>query len=90
VHAPSEEKSDYSKDNFYDVFDHFPKYRKKILLGDLDAKLGREDIFKPTIGNDSLRQDRNDNGIRIVNFATSKTRCSGTETFINTCGLLLI
>jgi hypothetical protein len=25
-----------------------------------------------TIGNESLRQDSNDNGVRIVNFATSK------------------
>jgi hypothetical protein len=29
-------------------------------------------IFKPTIGNESLHQDSNDNGVRIVNFATSK------------------
>jgi len=29
-------------------------------------------IFKPTIGNDSLHQDSNNNGVRIVNFATSK------------------
>ena len=29
-------------------------------------------IFKPTIRNDSLRQDSNDNGVRMVNFATSK------------------
>ena len=42
----------------------------KILLGDFDAKLGKEDIFKPTIGNESLRQDSNDNGVRIVNLAT--------------------
>ena len=34
-------------------------------------KLG-ENIFKPTIGNESLHQDSNDNGFRIVNFATSK------------------
>jgi hypothetical protein len=34
--------------------------------------VGRENIFKPTIGNESLHQDRNDNGVRIVNFATSK------------------
>jgi len=31
-----------------------------------------ENIFKPTIGNDSLHQDGNDNGVRIVKFATSK------------------
>jgi len=32
--------------------------------------MGREDIFKPTIWNDSLHQDINDNGVRIVNFTT--------------------
>jgi hypothetical protein len=90
VHAPNEEKSDDSKDNFYDVFDYFPKYRMKSLLGDHNAKLGREDIFKPTIGNESLQQDKNDNSIKIVNFVTSKAPCSGTETFIKTCGPLLM
>ena len=44
----------------------------KILLGDFNAKLGREDIFKLTTGNESLFEDSNDNGIRVVNFATSK------------------
>jgi hypothetical protein len=44
----------------------------KILLGDFNAKLGREDTFKPTIGNKSLHEDSNDNGVRVVNFATSK------------------
>ena len=32
-----------------------------------------ENIFKPTIGNESRRQDSNNNGVRIVNFATSKS-----------------
>ena len=44
----------------------------KILLGDFNAKVGREIIFKPTIGQESLHQDSNDNGVRLVNFATSK------------------
>jgi hypothetical protein len=44
----------------------------KILLGDLNVKFGREDIFKPTTGNESLQQDGNKNGLRIVNFATPK------------------
>ena len=54
------------------MFDHFPKYHMKMLLGDFNAKVGRENIFKPTIGQESLHQDSNDNGVRIVNFATSK------------------
>ena len=74
VHAPSEEKSDEAKDSFYEeleqVFNHFPKYHMKMLLGDFNAKVGRENIFKPTIGQESLHQDSNDNGVRIVNFAT--------------------
>jgi hypothetical protein len=41
----------------------------KILLGDFNAKVGKEDIFKPTIGNESLHEINNDNGVRLVNFA---------------------
>ena len=37
------------------LFDHFLKYMK-MLLGDFNAKVGRENIFKPTIGQrDSIR-----------------------------------
>jgi hypothetical protein len=65
VHAPTEGKGDDSKDSFYEelegAFDHFPKYHMKILLGDFNAKVGREDTLKPTIGNESLHQDSNDN-----------------------------
>ena len=67
VHAPSEEKSEESKDSFYEeleqVFDHFSKYHMKILLGDFNANVGRENFFKPTIGQESLYQDSNDNGV---------------------------
>jgi len=44
----------------------------KIPLGDFNAKVGREIIFKPTIGQESLHQDSNEYGVRLVNFATSK------------------
>jgi hypothetical protein len=62
VHAPSEEKSDDSKDSFYgeleQVFDYFLKYDMKILLGDFNAKVGRKIIFRPTIGNESYKKSR--------------------------------
>jgi hypothetical protein len=55
VHAPTEDKTDDVKDSSYEelerVFDKFPKYHMKILLGDFNAKVDREDIFKPIIGN---------------------------------------
>ena len=91
MHAPSEEKRDESKEELKQVFDHFPKYHMKMLLGDFNAKVGRVNIFKSTIGQESLHQDSNDNGVRLVNFATSKiwwlrSRCSLTGAFINTPG----
>ena len=54
------------------VFRHFPKHHTKILLGDLTAKVGRENIFKLTIGNESLHHISKNNGVKIVSFATSK------------------
>jgi hypothetical protein len=55
------------------VFDKFPKYHIKILLRDFNAKIGKEDIFKPTIGKESLQEINNDNGVRLANFATSNS-----------------
>ena len=45
----------------------------KILLGDFNARVGRENIFKPTRGNVSLHQNSSNNRVRIVNLATSKS-----------------
>jgi hypothetical protein len=76
VHTPCEGKGDEVKNNFFEklgrVFDQFPMYDMKIILGDFNAEVGRENIFKPTIGNESLHEIGNDNGVRVVNFATSK------------------
>ena len=51
---------------------NFPKYDMKIQLGDFNAKVRIENIFNPTIGNESLSQDSSDNGVRIVTSAVSK------------------
>jgi hypothetical protein len=40
------------------VFDKFPKYHMKIRLGDFNAKVGKEDIFKPTIGNEKFTRNQ--------------------------------
>jgi hypothetical protein len=60
----------------------------KILLGDINAEVCKEDIFKPTTtGNESLHEISNDSEVRVGNFATSqnlsKLQCSHIITFIN-------
>jgi hypothetical protein len=48
-------------------------------LGDFNVKVGREDIFNPTIGNKSVHEISNDNGLRVVSFAKSSNmfpRCN--------------
>jgi hypothetical protein len=76
LHAANEEKSGDSKECFYEeaeqVFDHFRTYHMVILLGDFKAKVEKDNIFKLTVGHESVQQDSNDNGVRIVNFRKSK------------------
>jgi hypothetical protein len=95
VHAPTGNKTDNVKESLYEelecVFDKFPKHHMKILLGDFNVKVSREDISKPTIGNESLHKIINDDLVRLVNFATSKNseskvRCSHITTSINILG----
>jgi hypothetical protein len=99
VHAPCEDTSDGIKDSFHEklgrVFDQFPRYDMKILLGDFNEKVGREDIFKSTIGNESSHEISNDNGVKVLNFATSKNLVVKStmfliEAFINTPRPLLV
>jgi hypothetical protein len=76
VHSPAEDKITDTKDRFYveleHVFNQFLRYHTKMLLEDSSLKVGRENIFKPTIRNESLHEISNDNGVKVVNFATSK------------------
>jgi hypothetical protein len=44
----------------------------KIILGDFNARTGKENILKPKNGNESLSEINNNNGVRMVYFATSK------------------
>jgi len=44
----------------------------KVLLSDFNVVVRTEDKFKLTIGNEGLHEISNDNGVIVVNFATSK------------------
>ncbi|PSN38677.1 hypothetical protein C0J52_08897 [Blattella germanica] len=85
VYGPTEASDDTIKDEFYEelesVFDRLSRYLMKIFLGDFNAKVGRENIFRPTIGKFSLHEDSNGNGVRLVTFATSKNLIVKSTTF---------
>jgi hypothetical protein len=72
MHAPCEDKGDDVKGSFCEelghVFDQFHRYGMKTLLGDFNAKVGRENIFKPTVGNEILHEIINDSGVRVVQY----------------------
>jgi hypothetical protein len=96
VHEQTGDKSDMAdslSNQRESALDQFPKMRMKILFGDFNAKVETEGIFKSTIGNYSLHEISNDDGVRVLNLATSKTlsrvQCSVT-TFINTLALPLM
>jgi hypothetical protein len=76
VHSPIEEKIDDVKVSIYEVLESvsakFLKYNTKIFLADFNVKVGKENLFKLTVRNERLHKIRNDNGVRVVYFATSK------------------
>ncbi|XP_038106367.1 uncharacterized protein LOC119766064 [Culex quinquefasciatus] len=76
VHCPHEEKSDDEKEAFYatleEVYDGCPRQDVKVIIGDMNARFGREEMYRPTIGPESLHSVTNDNGQRCIDFAASR------------------
>jgi hypothetical protein len=88
VHAPTEDKIDI-KDRFYKELEHifskFTKYNVKISLGYFSATVGREDIFKPTAGNESLHESSNVNGVTSSKFCHNQKRTVFPHSNIDKC-----
>ncbi|XP_048481716.1 uncharacterized protein LOC125489586 [Plutella xylostella] len=76
VYAPTEMSEDSKKDEFYDhleeTYDQLPSFDAKLLIGDFNAQVGREAAFMPTIGKHSKHATTNDNGLRLISFATAR------------------
>jgi len=99
--APTEDKSDGIKNKFYedlDMCDTLSAGKPKIGLVDFNTKIGKENVYKPTIGAESLHEVMNDNGNKLITFAAAKNLIiSNTyfpnknihkQTWISLCGLV--
>jgi hypothetical protein len=84
AHAPTEDKSDI-EDNFYDTsrnfYDACPKHDVKLITGDLNAQIGKEAIYYPTIRKEAFQQESNENGIGLIHFAAPRNMVIGTPFF---------
>ena len=52
-YAPTEDKQQDEKEVFYEdlntIYESIPKKHPKIILGDFNTKVGKEEIYKPTL-----------------------------------------
>ena len=85
AHAPTEEKDDLTKEEFYErlneVYERCPHHDVKIVLGDFNAKVGKEPIFGQTIGKYSLHAQTSDNGMRLIDFAAANNMVVSSTRF---------
>jgi len=76
LHALTEDKRQEEKDLFYEdvmaTLNTIPRRRIQIVLGDMNAKIGKETTFRPVIGSHSLHNTSNDNGLRLIDLATER------------------
>lgn len=73
VYAPTEDADDEIKEDFYDSLgcniEKVPRYDVVILLGDFNAKIGKEEPLREVAGKYSLHEETNENGKLLAQCA---------------------
>ncbi|KAL4113922.1 hypothetical protein QTP88_017474 [Uroleucon formosanum] len=76
VYAPTENGPNDEKEVFYEelerTYDKLPNHCSKILLGDFNAQVGNEKMYKPTVGGESAHDISNGNGMRLIEYNIDK------------------
>jgi exonuclease III len=74
-HTPTEESLG-DKTVFYvqleKIYDSCPHHDVKVIMGDANAQVGKEDEFLPVIGTKGLHQQTNNNREKLIKFAASR------------------
>jgi len=76
VHAPTKEKDEEEKEKFYEdlqkIHNKIPKHDIVIIMGDLNAKIGKEEVYKQVAGKYTLHESTNGNGEKGMRIRNSK------------------
>ncbi|KAK4875436.1 hypothetical protein RN001_011858 [Aquatica leii] len=74
AYAPTEGAAIEEKEVFYNKLqescEKIPKHDTLIVLGDYNAKIGREDFIKDVAGKETIHEITTDNGMRLCHLAT--------------------
>jgi exonuclease III len=70
VHAPTKEKSDEEKETFYEDL-QTAKHDIVIILGGLNAKIDKEEVYQNAAGKHTLHETSNRNGEWVCEYATA-------------------
>jgi endonuclease/exonuclease/phosphatase family metal-dependent hydrolase len=74
THAPIEEKEEYEKGEFYDrleeICNKVQKYDILIIMGDFNAKIGKEQYLMKVAGKYTIHNKTSENGNLLAQFAT--------------------
>ena len=66
VHAPTEEKAEEEKEKFYEdlqkIHNKIPKHDIVIIMGHLNAKIGKIDVYQQVVGKYTLHEITSSNG----------------------------
>jgi len=85
VHAPMEISTEQEKESVYDLlqntYEECPSYDVKIVVGDMNAQTGKEEVHCPTTGKHSLHESKNDNGYRLIQSAALNKMVIGSTMF---------
>jgi hypothetical protein len=75
AYAPTEDKTEEIKEQFFDylqsIVDKVPKSDLIIILGDVNAKLGKEPAYQKITGKHTLHEETNRNGELLCDFAAA-------------------
>jgi len=87
AYAPTEDKTEEVKEQFYDdlqyTVDKVPKSDLITILGDVNAKLGKESAYQKITGKHKLHEETNRNGELLCDFAAANNMIVTSTQFQN-------